>query len=73
MLREETLEERRGLFIGPGRNKSGTTRARGARLGTGEAARAVDAVGGQRWGYRVTFVGVDRRIVNRARGGGHRS
>jgi len=46
VLREETLEERRRLFIGPGREECGTTRARGARLGTGEAARAVDAVGG---------------------------
>ena len=46
VLREETLEEHRGLFIGASREECGTARARGTRLGTGEAARAVDAVGG---------------------------
>ena len=73
MLREETFEERRGLSVGLGRERSGSVRARGARLGTGEAARTVNAVGRRRRGDGVAFVGVEGRIVNGARGGGYGS
>jgi len=73
MLRKETLEERRGLSIGLGRERPDAVSARGARLGAGEAARTVDAVGRQGWGDGVTLVCVNGGIVNWARGGGHGS